>query len=290
MKITTTVLLLLLTTFIVFGQTEENTLMKENLEAYDQVTGKMDIIPGIWRPMFESEQVVWISPSWESEEYVWLDFPECIWINGKMVYLGHIDQRFPTKYPLEKSAEWHTIDNGIKYEQVLPNGLSFGGEVTKVEPNIASLKLWINNGTPDEVKEVKLLTCTYLNGIKEFSELTDDNKYIHIPEKGWIQYLDTVQLNHVEDGIRVGWLSGKQISDLPVIVVKSKIEGHLLAVSWYNNTYSFVGNPKHPCVHADPYFNDLKPGEQQTIEGELIFFEGTLIEFEKMFRERMNKK
>ncbi len=286
-KKTILITLTILFNFNLSAQVDNNELKKENLKQYDNFTHKMDIIPGMWRPMFGSEQVAWISPSWESEEYVWLDFPETIWVEGKLIYLGHIDKRFPTLFPTEKSAPWRKTENGISYEQVLPNGLTFGGEVSKKEENIAALKLWIRNGSTKEFKEVKLQTCTFLNGIKEFNEETDSNKFIHTPKKGWQPMLDTINSTPIPNGIRVGWLDGKQISDLPVIVVKSKIEGHLLGMTWFDATYSFIGNPAHPCAHADPAFDNLKPGESQTIHGELIFFEGTLEEFEVMFRQRM---
>ncbi len=270
-----------------YAQVEGDKLRKENHKQYDNFTHKMDIIPGMWRPMFGSEQVAWISPPWESEEYVWLDFPEAIWVEGSLAYLGHIDKRFPTLYPTEKSAPWSKTDKGMSYEQVLPNGLSFGGEISKAEKNIVSLKLWIRNGSDKELKDVKLLTCTFLDGIKEFNEETDTNKYIHTPKKEWLPMLDSLNQSPIPNGVRVGWLAGRQVADLPVIVVKSKIEGHLLGVTWFDATYSFIGNPAHPCVHADPAFNNLKPGESQTINGELIFFEGSLEEFEVMFKERM---
>ncbi len=270
------------------AQTDNKELKELNLEQFDAFTHKMHIIPGMWRPMFESEQVAWISPPWESQEYIWFDFPEAIWIDGSLAYLGHIDRRFPTLFPTEKSAPWRIIDKGISYEQILPNGISFGGEIVEKQENIAALKLWITNGSDEELKEVMLLTCIFLDGIKEFNEKTNDNKYVHIPDKGWMPFPETMECDHVPNGTRVGWLKeGKQVSDLPVVVVKSKIEGHLLAFTWFDDTHAFTGNPNHPCVHADPVFNDLKPGESQTIHGELIFFEGSLEEFELYFKERL---
>ena len=273
-----------------FSQTNGDELKRSNLEQFDIVTKKMDIIPGMWRPMFENEQVAWISPPWESQEYIWFDFPEAIWEDGSLLYLGHIDKRFPTRFPTEKSASWNKTENGINYEQILPNGVSFGGEITKLKENIAALKLWITNGSNKELKNVKLLTCVYLDAIKEFNEKTNSNKYVHIPEKGWIPFPEAENLDPIANGFRVGWMDGTQVSDLPVVVTKSKTEGHLIALTWFADTYSFIGNENHPCVHADPIFKDLKPGESQEINGELIFFEGSLQEFEIIFRKRWKRQ
>ena len=242
-----------------YSQTNGNELKRINLKQYDIFTQKMDIIPGMWRPMFESEQVAWISPPWESQEYIWFDFPEAIWADGSLLYLGHIDKRFPTLFPTEKSAAWIKSENGISYRQVLPNGVSFGGDITKKEENIASLELWIKNGSEKELRNVKMLTCVYLGGIKEFNEKTNNNKYVHIPGKGWLAFPEAENLGPVANGFRVGWLDGTEVSDLPVIVTKSKTEGHLIAFTWFNDTYSFIGNENHPCVHADPIFKNLKP-------------------------------
>ena len=280
----------LLFSSILFSQSLNEELKKENLKQFDIITSRMDIIPGMWRPMFESEQVAWISPPWESQEYIWFDFPEAIWVDGSLLYLGHIDKRFPTLFPTEKSAPWIKSEYGISYEQVLPNGVSFGGKITRQGDNIAALKLWISNGSDKELKNVKMLTCVYLDGIKEFNEKTNNNKYVHTTEQGWIPFSEAANLEPVAKGFRVGWLDeGKKVSDLPVVVTKSKIEGHLVAFTWFADTYSFIGNPNHPCVHADPVFTNLLPGDMQTIYGELIFFEGSLEEFEVMFRERWEK-
>jgi len=75
-----------------FSQNNEKELTKLNHKLYDEITNRMEIIPGMWRPLFGSEQVAWISPPWESQEYVWLDFPEAMSESlGKLIYLGHIN-------------------------------------------------------------------------------------------------------------------------------------------------------------------------------------------------------
>jgi len=50
----------------------------------------------------------------------------------------------------------------------------------------------------------------------------------------------------------------------------------LVAMTWYEDTYSLIGNPRHPCLHADPRFADLAPGEMASIRGAIIFAEGGL--------------
>jgi hypothetical protein len=275
-----------------YGQVINNITKNLNHVQFNRATERMHIIPGMWRPLFENEQVAWISPPWESQEYVWFDFPEAIHIEGEFYYIGHLSKRFPTRFPTEKWVPWQKTENGIGYEQVLPNGIAFGGEIIQKEKNIAGLKIWITNGSGKELKDVMLLTCAYLNGIKEFDKPTNDNKFVHLPQKGWMSITKTNGTDSVKNGYYVGWLNEGEypLADLPVVVVQSKTEEHLLALTWFEDTHAFIGNPNHPCVHADPVFHNLKPGESQTIYGELIFFEGSLDEFGKMFRQRLQKK
>ena len=56
--------------------------------------------------------------------------------------------------------------------------------------------------------------------------------------------------------------------------------GRLLAYTWGKHTLSMVGNAARPCVHADPFFPNLEPGENATIRGRIGFFEGTLGDFD----------
>ena len=265
----------------------QSELKQKNIQLYDTFTHVTDIIPGMWRPMFGSEQVAWISPPWESEEYVWFDFPETIWVAGEIAYLGHIDKRFPTLFPDLKSVAWTKTSTGISYQQQLPNGLKFGGDISRLNAQVTQLKLWVLNDSNKRLKDIKLQTCVFLNGIKEFNERTNDNKFIHLPNEGWVPFPDASNDEELVNGFRVGWLAGTPIADLPVIVVKSNQENRLLALTWFEDTFSFIGNEAHPCVHADPVMRDLQPEESQTINGELIFFEGSLEEFELFFRERM---
>lgn len=62
----------------------------------------------------------------------------------------------------------------------------------------------------------------------------------------------------------------------------------LVALTWYENTYSLICNPDHPCFHADPFFPDIQPGRRAQIHGELLFFEGTLDQFTDFFEKRLH--
>ena len=75
-------------------------------------------------------------------------------------------------------------------------------------------------------------------------------------------------------------------ADLPVMVTVSNQSERLVAFTWYDDTYSLVSNPNHPCMHADPVFPDLEPGQRAKINGALLFFEGTVGQFSDWFQKQ----
>ena len=85
-----------------------------------------------------------------------------------------------------------------------------------------------------------------------------------------------------EDGsgrYRLDWRDGPRVAASPLMACISRIEERLVAMTWYEDTYTLVCNPAHPCLHADPVLEDLPPGESTSVRGALIFFEGSLEAF-----------
>jgi len=264
---------------------ENPSLDKEkNALLYSETANGIHIIKGAWRPLFGSENVVWVKPSWPGNEYFWLDFPEAIWMKGQLFYLGHVSERFPSYYSNHlDDIKWKESKGSVSYERILSNGVRFGGSVIKRNENEIALEIWIENGTKDTLEEVFLQTCSFLYPMKEFNQMTNDNKVIHVPDRGWVTLTEAITdgKNYKEQGkYHTGWLSGPKIVDLPYIIATSRDGRRHIAFGWFDNTYSFIGNENHPCFHADPFFPDLSPGERKTIQGEIIFFEGGLTEFE----------
>lgn len=244
------------------------------------------IRPGQWRPHFPFEQIAWISPPWLSPDYIWLDFPEAIFSNLGLLYLSAINPKYPVVFPDLPQVPWQLISNGICFERRLPNGLVFGGSLQTGDPSVVEMELFIRNHTPLPITDIKLQTCAYLRGIREFSAFSMGNKYVHTSDKGWQQFEKAQSRTTTTGQFRLGWRGGPSIADLPLIVTVSRQGDHLLGMTWYENTYSLIGNPSHPCMHADPFCPDLEPEQEVRIRGELLFFEGPLDAFGEWFRYR----
>jgi len=261
-----------------------------SVSAADLPNTGIRILPGQWRPHCAFEQIAWISPPWPCRDYVWLDFPEAIFTDSGLLYLSHVSPKFPVVFPDLPKVQWQTIPGGISYERTLANAIKFAGSVVKNSDSTgALLELYIENGSKTTLRNIKLQTCAYLRAVKEFSEFTADNKFVHTAESGWQAYDKALAEGRQSGRFRLGWRSGPPAADLPVMVTVSNTQQQLVALSWYDDTYSLVCNPEHPCLHADPYFPDLEPGQSATIRGELLFFEGTVEQFGDWFLKRYNR-
>jgi hypothetical protein len=257
--------------------------IEESIRMYDRAVNGIHICRGNWRPMFGSEHVVWVSPPWKSQEYLYIDFPEAIFIDDALLYLGHINSRFPARYCYQlPNASWIETGSAVQYERKLGDEISFGGEVKLKGTDAVTLRIWIENKSDETLKNIKLQTCSFLYPIKEFSQMTNASKFIHHAGLGWITLEHAQKNSHkisANGSYRVGWRSGPEIADLPLIIAQSRDKSHYVAMTWFENTYSLIGNENHPCFHADPFFEDIAPARTGQINGEMVFFEGSFTDF-----------
>lgn len=250
-------------------------------DTYETHAKGIRIQPGQWRPHYPWEQIAWVSPPWPSQDYLWLDFPEAIFTSQGLLYLSHINPGIDSVFPDLPRVPWREVPGGLAFDRALPNGVHFGGSVTKRNETQVALALHLQNGSAQPLKKIELQTCAFLRGIKEFADYTRDNKFVHVPGAGWIPLTQAVALKEGSSPYRVGWRSrGKPVADWPVMVTRSNLAERWVGMTWGQHTLSLIGNPNHPCLHADPKFKDLEPGEAATIKGTLFFFEGKLADFD----------
>lgn len=234
----------------------------------------MLILPGQWRPQCPWEHIAWISPPWPSQYYLWLDLPETVFCDAGNFFLSHINLDYPPAFPDLPKVQWTTTPNGMSLRRRLPNGVEFGASIEKRDEISVCLRLDILNGSDTAMRNMRTQTCSYLRGLKEFSDYTLDNKYVCQADQGWVSLR--------KFGGRCDYDKGD--TALPVIVTESSQGNRFVAMSWFEHTGLIGSNPDHPCMHADPRFPDLAPGDHKTIDGLLVFFEGTTAEFEDWFR------
>jgi len=267
--------------------------VEENKAFHDKITKGIKLLPGQWRPNFSSEQIAWITPPWPSQrpeygqEFIYLDFPETIKVGNTLIYLSHVHPRFPAiyNYDLEK-VHWVAKENQISYERKLPNGLRFKGSITIRDPSLAELRISITNNTGRDLDSIRLQTCAFLNPVQELSSPTDSNKFVFVKDRGWTSFATAKTIRENSGEYFLGWLGGIKNIELPFVIVKSRSADRYVVFSWMEHSYSFIGNPSHPCFHCDPWFPDLKNKASAEIRGFLLFFEGELPALEQELRRR----
>lgn len=258
--------------------------------AYERHAKGIRILPGQWRPHYAFEQIAWISPPWPSQDYLWLDFPEAIFSDLGLIYLSHVNPDFPVVFPNLPRVPWQSNGNTLSFSRVLPNGVEFGGSIVANTKSTVALELIITNGSAEPLTGIRLQTCVYLRAIKEFSDFSMTNKYVHLPETNWVDF-EQAQFASEIGRYRIGFRGeGTAVADLPLIVTQSNMAKRLVAMTWFEASASLMCNPQHPCMHVDPILPDLDPQQSQTIQGEIMFFEGTVEQFEIWFEKRRSER
>lgn len=242
----------------------------ETASSYETHARGIRLVPGMWRPHYPFEHIAWISPAWACQDYLWLDFPEALFANGALYFLSHVNPKYPSRFENLPAVEWHTQADGLNFERTLPNGVRFGGTLSRQAHDAVALALFIENSSNETLREIRVQTCAYLRALREFGAFTNDNKFVHTPT-GWMSLTNALQPTNEDGTYRVGWRGGKRVADAPVIVCQAADAAHWIAMTWYTQTFNLTGNSNHPCLHADPFFPDLKPGDRALVRGAIFF-------------------
>ena len=181
---------------------------------------------------------------WEDGGYVVVDLPEAMWRDGaekpELMYLAHthiptVWDRTHTRLP---PLDWVRKPAGIlESSRKLPDAVEFSARVVPGK-EFVDMELRLKNGSQAALSGLRTQICVMLKGAPDFNAQTLDNK------------------------IKTGWLmaTGSADSRRWVLTVWQR------ARPW--------GNKKVPCMHSDPVFPDLAPGEEARLRGRLWFYQG----------------
>jgi predicted amidohydrolase len=184
---------------------------------------------------------------WAPTHYVVVDLPEAIWSNLGLTYLAHT--HIPTIWTKEDIAlprsEWEAqVDGTLSSQRILPNGIAFGAEVIPT-PTEIRMRLWLRNGTPELLSDLRVQNCVHLKGAPDFNAQSLSNK----------------------------------LFQPPFAAVRSAQPNRWIITAWTPIDRCW-GNEGVPCVHADPKFPDCAPGQTVELRGWLSFFDGQNIDTE----------
>ncbi len=206
---------------------------------------RIGFLEGAIDPLRGSKASVFLP--WDPESYVLVDLPELITSHLGHLFLAHT--HVPTIWNDQnvwiENVDWkRTPDGGLELEWTLPNNVSFGSSVKPDNEGVA-LGLWLHNGLDEALTGLRTQLCVMLKGAPEFNDQTRDNK-VFTP---------------------------------PAAAVGSRAGDRWVLTAWDRTGRSW-GNPRCPCLHADPVLPDCQPGQTVRLEGRLWFHEGPSVDGE----------
>ncbi len=206
----------------------------------------------------QRETKVSVFAPWDDESYVVADIPEAVWWNRtapetrdrggrELLYLAHthIATHWTRKDIDLEPTEWTRIgESSWEMERRLPNGVEFGARVRSHHDHV-KMEQWITNRTKETLTGLRVQNCVMLKGAKGFDDRDNANKTL----------------------------------TNPYAAVRSR-EGNRWVITAWDPCVRPWANAKCPCLHSDPQFPDVPPGETRRIKGWLSFYEGYDIDAE----------
>jgi peptidoglycan/xylan/chitin deacetylase (PgdA/CDA1 family) len=174
---------------------------------------------------------------WEPSSYVVVDLPEAIFSNRGLLFLAHthVPTIWNDRNIIIENVDWSRTGAGLRSEWKLPNGVIFGATIGAVDDRV-EMELWLRNGSPEELTQLRTQICVLLKGAAGFNQTTNANKIYG--------------KNHV--------------------TVRDANSGRSIATEWERCGRTW-GNTQCPCMHSDPILPDCPPGETVRVRGKLWF-------------------
>ena len=188
---------------------------------------------------------------WDDTSYIVFDIPEAIRSNIGFLYLAHVHvETIWTKQEIKlEKLEWNRREDGsLDLKRKLPNGVVYSAQLVPFS-NAVRMKLTLKNGTDCTLKKLRVQNCLFLKGLKGF----DVNS------------------------------QPRTISSNPYNAVRSAAGGTKWAVTAWTGGETW-DNPRNPCFHSDPTFEDCPPCQTRVLYGWFSFYEGNDVksEFERI--------
>ena len=223
-----------------------------------------------------------VSPPWPDDGRLYLNYPE------------HLEYRTGwgiARYSDKRENAWQVADDGksafYEVDSLTARGVKVRAEVKVVEPDRVRFKVKItNNSRALTLDNVKPLLCHQYRRLTGFPQWRENLKHTYVVLDGKLAALADVPTEKPDANIKGASIKGrkpyassfvakrggiiKKQLDMSLSIIASLDEKRAVLIT-YDPGKSMLSNANIPCLHADPYFGDIKPGESKEATGYVIF-------------------
>ncbi|MHC4394629.1 MAG: hypothetical protein ACYS1A_03145 [Planctomycetota bacterium] len=227
-----------------------------------------------------------ITPPWEPGGILWANFPEHLeyHFNG-MGILRYSDSR-PNAWVLEQEGKF------AHYEVASLSATNINVETTAevIEPDRVKFTVKIiNNSSSLVLDNVKPLLCFHYKSLSGFPQWIDNFLYTYVVIDGQIKALADIPTANPDADVKGGTVephppyrndfvvnAGGWIDDpldLALGVITSMDDSRALILHGQPGR-SMLSNSTIPCLHGDPFYGHIYPGQTKVATVTAIFVEG----------------
>ena len=246
---------------------------------------------------------LFITAPWENGGDLYLNFPEHLEYNpvGNTI-LRHFDT-IPNPWiisPDGKQASYRV--QSLELEDVYVESFArvMHNEDFPFDAQGVHVAMRIINHGSKTLPVIRPLICNQFKGLTGFPQRHHDYQHNHIVIDDQITALSDLPTENLETTFKGCVVEGcpqrdsraernggliEQDMDAALSIVTS-LDQQRKVIFWWTPGKSMIANSFIPCIHADPYFGTLKPGEDSFAEGLILFSEGDIQPIVKYLKEK----
>ena len=226
---------------------------------------------------------------WADGGKLCINLPEHLeYMPGTRGILRHNDKAPKGHWEVSSDGKTATLD----VESSTAPGVFVRGEGRVVKPDRVEITVRITNRGTINLEAIKPLYCFHYRHLTGFPQWIDNFRHCYVMIGGRILSISESPRENPaskratamvvgckqEDVTRFGRRSGGHIEkgiDRAICAVTALDGGRKLVFGWTPGK-SLLSNASIPCIHADPFYGDIAPGESKEAKCVILFTEGAL--------------
>ncbi len=235
-----------------------------------------------------------IVPPWPDGGSIFVNLPEHLeYMPGTKGIARHHDMR---KNAWQVNAD--SSDAKYAVESITEPGVFFSVTARATDQR-ADFEMTITNHSQKLLHSIRPMFCYQYNLLKGYpAKLSDNFAHTYIVINGKLVPVAGLAVKNPQAVARMAQVGGCKDEhnwwaeemggfivkrmDAAYTVLTAKDDDRKVILHWYPGK-NLLTNGAIPCIHADPCFGDLAPGETKTVRGELIFTRAPLKQVLKEF-------